>query len=42
MPMARHSRSLRKIFVVACQAIETSRLLLSSTGPKHANGLANN
>ena len=31
-----------KIFVVACQAIETSRLLLSSTGPKHANGLANN
>jgi len=30
-----------KIFVVACQAIETSRLLLSSTGPKHANGLAN-
>lgn len=31
-----------KIFVVACQAIETSRLLLSSTGPKHPNGLANN
>ena len=31
-----------KIFVVACQAIETSRLLLSSTGPKHRNGLANN
>ena len=31
-----------KIFVVACQAIETSRLLLSSTGPKHTNGLANN
>jgi len=30
-----------KIFVVACQAIETSRLLLSSTGPKHPNGLAN-
>ena len=30
-----------KIFVLACQAIETSRLLLSSTGPKHANGLAN-
>lgn len=31
-----------KIFVVACQAIETSRLLLSSTGPKHPDGLANN
>ena len=30
-----------KIFVVACQAIETSRLLLSSTGPRHADGLAN-
>jgi choline dehydrogenase-like flavoprotein len=30
-----------KIFVLACQAIETSRLLLSSTGPKHAIGLAN-
>jgi choline dehydrogenase-like flavoprotein len=31
-----------KIFVVACHAIESSRLLLSSTGPKHPNGLANN
>jgi choline dehydrogenase-like flavoprotein len=31
-----------KLFVVACQAIETSRLLLSSTGPKHPYGLANN
>ena len=31
-----------KIFVVACQAVETSRLLLASTGPKHPNGLANN
>lgn len=30
------------IFVVACQAIETSRILLSSTGPKHPNGLGNN
>ncbi|MEN8205503.1 MAG: GMC family oxidoreductase [Pseudomonadota bacterium] len=30
-----------KIFVLACQAIETSRLLLASSGPKHANGLAN-
>ena len=31
-----------KIFVVACQAIETSRLLLSSSGPLHEKGLANN
>ncbi len=31
-----------KIFVVACHAIETSRLLLSSTGSKHPHGLANN
>ena len=31
-----------KTFVVACQAIETSRLLLASTGPKHLNGLGNN
>lgn len=31
-----------KVFVVACQAIESSRLLLSSTGTKHPNGLANN
>ncbi len=29
-------------YVVACQAIETSRLLLMSTGPRHPNGLANN
>ncbi|MCK5359463.1 MAG: GMC family oxidoreductase, partial [Gammaproteobacteria bacterium] len=31
-----------RLFVVACQAIESSRLLLSSSGPKHPNGLANN
>ena len=31
-----------KIFVVACHAIETSRLLFLSTGPKHPNGLGNN
>ncbi len=31
-----------KIYVVACQAIETSRLLLSSVGSKHPNGLGNN
>ena len=31
-----------KKYVVACQAIETSRLLLASSGPKHLNGLGNN
>ncbi len=31
-----------KYYVVACQAIETSRLLLASTGEKFPNGLANN
>ncbi|WPL19206.1 6'''-hydroxyparomomycin C oxidase [Thiorhodovibrio winogradskyi] len=31
-----------KRFVVACQAVETSRLLLNSPGPKFPNGLANN
>lgn len=30
-----------RIFVVACQAIETSRLLLASPGPKHPQGLGN-
>jgi choline dehydrogenase-like flavoprotein len=30
------------IFVVACQAVETARLLLLSTGPKHPRGLGNN
>jgi choline dehydrogenase-like flavoprotein len=30
------------IYVVACQAIETSRLLLYSTGPAFPDGLANN
>jgi choline dehydrogenase-like flavoprotein len=29
------------IYVVACQAIESARLLLNSVGPKHKNGLAN-
>lgn len=29
-------------FVVACQAIETSRLLLNSIGEKHPNGIGNN
>lgn len=31
-----------KIYVVACQAVETSRLLLASKGEKFPNGLANN
>ncbi len=31
-----------RVFVVACQAIESSRLLLLSSGPKHPNGLGNN
>ncbi|MGD8384067.1 MAG: GMC family oxidoreductase [Lysobacterales bacterium] len=30
-----------RVFVVACQAIETARLLLLSSGPKHPHGLAN-
>ena len=30
-----------KAVVVACQAIESSRLLLASIGPKHPNGLGN-
>jgi choline dehydrogenase-like flavoprotein len=30
------------VFVVACQAVETSRLLLLSQGPRHPQGLANN
>lgn len=31
-----------KVYIVAAQANETSRLLLMSPGPKHPNGLANN
>lgn len=30
-----------RIYVVACQAIESARLLLRSTGVRHPNGLAN-
>ncbi|MEN8176941.1 MAG: GMC family oxidoreductase, partial [Pseudomonadota bacterium] len=30
-----------RLYVVACQAIETARLLLCSTGPGHPHGLAN-
>ncbi len=29
------------IYIVACQAIESARLLLHSTGPKHPSGLGN-
>jgi len=39
----KNSQSIRaKLFVAACQAIESCRLLLSSAGPKHPHGLANN
>jgi len=31
-----------KLYVIACQAVETSRLLLASTGDKFPQGLANN
>ncbi len=34
-------RVAARLYVVACQAIETVRLLLYSTGSKHPNGLAN-
>ncbi|MDH5445437.1 MAG: GMC family oxidoreductase [Gammaproteobacteria bacterium] len=37
----KQQRVSAKIFVVACQAIETSRLLLLSSGAKHKDGLAN-
>jgi choline dehydrogenase-like flavoprotein len=36
------TRTVRaELFVIACQAVETSRLLMLSTGPKHPQGLAN-
>ena len=38
----RKQKAQGKIYVVACQAIETSRLLLASKGEKFPNGLANN
>lgn len=34
-------RVTARIYVVACQAIETARLLLLSAGPRHPHGLAN-
>ena len=38
----RKQKATAKMYVVACQAIETSRLLLASTGEKFPQGLANN
>jgi len=38
----REKKATAKIYVVACQAVETSRLLLASKGKKFPNGLANN
>lgn len=38
----RKKRATASFYVVACQAIETSRLLLASTGKKFPDGLANN
>ncbi len=40
----RHGETRRvtaRIFAVSCQAIETARLLLRSTGPRYPDGLAN-
>jgi len=34
-------RVTAQLYVVACQAVETARLLLHSTGPRHPHGLAN-
>jgi choline dehydrogenase-like flavoprotein len=31
-----------RLYAVACQAVETARLLLFSSGPRHPDGLANN
>jgi choline dehydrogenase-like flavoprotein len=39
--MGNKQRVSGKVYVVACQAIETARLLLSSTGPRHPHGLGN-
>ena len=38
----RRRRVSARIYVVACQAIESARLLLLSTGPRHPDGLGNN
>jgi len=38
----RISRVEARVFVVACQAVESARLLLNSPGPQHPDGLGNN
>jgi len=38
----RKQKATATTYVIACQAVETSRLLLSSKGSKFPNGLANN
>ena len=38
----RKHKAVAKYYIIACQAIETSRLLLASKGIKFPNGLANN
>lgn len=38
----RKKKVIANTYVVACQAVETSRLLLSSKGPLFPNGIANN
>ena len=38
----RQQKVSAKLYVIACQAVETSRLLLSSKSKKFPNGLANN
>jgi len=38
----RKQKAIATTYVIACQAVETSRLLLSSKGNKFPNGLANN
>lgn len=40
-PEGKVSRITAQIFVIACQPIETSRLLFLSSSDKHPNGLAN-
>jgi choline dehydrogenase-like flavoprotein len=41
-PDGKTQRLNARLYAVACQPIETARLLLMSPGPKHPNGLANN
>lgn len=40
--LGRKQKAVATTYIVACQAVETSRLLLSSKGPKFPQGLANN